>query len=188
MPQRLLPFAVSLALVGCADVTPALPLEVSAAELLAAPAQYEGTLVSVEGPIEWAGSCNAAFCEEGRPCNNCWGGYVIGDPAGVHLELVAADEWPYPERTAGSPTQDCYGHPLCEGNQPLGCNGNDLEVHCAPAIPARILAADGRVIPNPVSGGAPLVFEVHEFHFAEGPTEQTIASPLTEGETITMTE
>lgn len=146
------------------------------AELLADPASYEGRTIFVEGPITFAGACTAALCES-PPCNNCSGRYVLGEPWSADgIPLVAGDAWPYSERTAGDVLSDCYGDVFCEGGQPIGCNGNDVELHCAPAVPARIVGVHGRVTRTT---DAPYQFQlvVERFELAESPAEDTFEQP-----------
>ena len=140
------------------------------AELLADPASYEGRMIFVAGPVSFEGACTGAFCES-PPCNGCWGRYVLGEPwSEGALPLVAGDAWPYPERTPGPWTTSCYGDVFCEGGQPIGCNGNDVEVRCAPAVPARIVGVHGRVT-RTTADAFELVVE--RFELAESPAEDT---------------
>lgn len=108
------------------------------------------------------------------PCNNCDGHLVLGDAAVDRtrtLRLVAAEDWPYAARTAGEPTQPCFNS-QCFGDLPIGCNGNDVEVHCAPALPSRIIGLQGRVRQG--LGGEP-IFEVSRVELDEdAPREQVI--------------
>lgn len=170
MSNRRCALLLVLLAVGC---TPANP---TTAELIAKPADYEGMYVSVAGPVSFNGGCNGAACPE-LPCNLCNGGYVLGEPTGPSpIQLVASDDWPFSARTPGPwDGRECYGDPECEGDLPLGCNGNDLEMQCAPAVPSRIVGVHGTVRRAAVGTGWEIV--VDELDLADTQHEQTVELP-----------
>jgi hypothetical protein len=174
--HALIAFIFVLVAAGCTTSVP------TRAELVANPAAYEGRTVFLADSVAWSGACNAAFCEAGAPCNNCFGSYVLpgSDP---EIWLVAGDPWPYTERTSGTPTQSCYDE-RCDGGEPLGCNGNDLEVHCAPAIPSRIVGVEGH-LERDTELSDRWVFVVSRVELADGPTEETFEANTG---TLLMTE
>ena len=60
------------------------------------------------------------------------------------------------------------------GRPAARCNGNDVEVHCASAVPARIAGVHGRVT-RTEAGAFELV--VDRFELAESPAEDAFEQP-----------
>lgn len=55
---------------------------------------------------------------------------------------------------------------MCAEGTTFGCHGNDTEAFCAPAVPARITGATGRLEGN--------VFYVETLDFADSPRDEGI--------------
>ncbi len=124
---------------GCGDAV----TTVTADELLANPAMYEGELLEVVGSPDGAGAQTLVACEHDGPCNNLWGGYYYAaESAFIQLAPSEAADWTVVAR--GAAPLPCFDSE-CTNGVTFGCHGNDVEAVCAPAVPARIATVVGRL-------------------------------------------
>ena len=159
MSRRLFVLA-ALALAGCASDTE--PRHTTA-ELAAAPEAYAGESHWFAGEIELGGfACTLVECAGAEPCNHCLAPFVVGDGPDA-VVLVAGDEYALE-----------VGEHLA-----LGCDGDEAEMACRPAVPSRVTAIYGRV---EAAADLPEVLSQHEWmivvdaiELADGPSEQTVS-------------
>lgn len=150
----------ALSVAGCAyDTEP----RHTTAELAADPDGYAGERHWFAGEIELGSSaCTLMECAGAEPCNQCLAAFVVGDGTDA-VVLVAGDEYALE-----------VGEHLA-----LGCDGDEAEMTCRPAVPSRVTAIYGRVeaaadLPEVLSQHAWMIV-VDDIELADGPSEQTVS-------------